>query len=69
MLYGTPEELIKALEEESYKLISLKGRDPHLDKFIDKKLRILKECITKLRQAKSNKVQVIAISSCYLVEL
>ena len=69
ILYGTPEELAKALEEEAVKLLSLKGRDPHLDKFIDKKLRILKECLTKLKRTKTSQVQVIAISSCYLVEL
>ncbi len=69
ILYGTPEELAKALEEEVAKLLSLKGRDPHLDKFIDKKLKMLKECWTKLRGIRSSQVQIIAISSCYLVEL
>ena len=69
ILYGTPEELAKALEEEAAKLLSLKGRDPHLDKFIDKKLKMLKDCLARLRHTRSGEVQIIAISSCYLVEL
>ncbi len=69
IIYGTPEEVIKAIEEETMKLSSLKGKDPHLDKFIDKKVKILKECLTKLKKAESHEIQVIAISSCFLVEL
>lgn len=69
ILYGSPEEIRGALEDETAKLMSLKGKDPHLDKYIDNKLKVLKECFNKLKNIHSNYIQIIAISSCDIIEL
>ncbi|MEM1638147.1 MAG: type II/IV secretion system protein [Pyrobaculum sp.] len=70
ILHGNPEEVIKTLKEEAEKLISLKGHDPYLDKFIDSKLRILKECIEKIKKITYyNNIQIIAINNCYIIEI
>ena len=69
ILYGTPEELLKAIEEEAAKLISLRGRDPHLDKYINNKLNILKQCRNKIKESTTNYLQIVAISTCHVIEL
>ncbi|MEZ0247834.1 MAG: type II/IV secretion system protein [Thermoproteus sp.] len=69
ILYGSPEELVKALQEEVEKLLSLKGRDAHLDKFIDMKLRMLKDCIEKTRKTTYNTIQIVALNNCYIIEI
>ncbi|AEA12070.1 hypothetical protein TUZN_0576 [Thermoproteus uzoniensis 768-20] len=69
ILYGTPEVLLRALEKETTNLLSLRGKDPHLDKYIDSKLRILKECYNKIKKSTSNQLQIVAISACYVIEL
>lgn len=69
ILYGTPEELLKAIEEEAAKLLSLRGKDPHLDKYINNKLNILKQCRDKIKESTTNYLQIVAISTCHVIEL
>jgi hypothetical protein len=69
ILYGTPEELLKAIEEEAAKLLSLRGKDPHLDKYINNKLNILKQCQDKIKESAVNYLQIVAISTCHVIEL
>jgi len=69
ILYGTPEELLKAIEEEAAKLLSLRGKDPHLDKYINNKLNTLKQCRDKIKESAANYLQIVAISTCHVIEL
>jgi hypothetical protein len=69
ILYGTPEELLKAIEEEAAKLLSLRGKDPHLDKYINNKLNILNQCRNKIKGSAVNYLQIVAISTCHVIEL
>lgn len=69
LLYGKPEELIKAITEELELLASITNIDTKLDEFIRNKSVLLKKCIEELSKYKPGEYQVIAIKSCTIIPL
>nr|KJR73475.1 MAG: hypothetical protein TU35_05645 [Thermoproteus sp. AZ2] len=68
--YGKPKELIKAVEEEKAKLSALKEREEGLNKFIDRKIKILDNCLNLIKKYSDDSIiQIIAISNCIILEL
>lgn len=68
--HGTSEELIRAIEEEKNRLASLKGRDKSLDSFIERKIKILNECLNIIKKTqKESNIQIVALSKCFVIEL
>ncbi|MBP1449821.1 MAG: type II/IV secretion system protein [Thermoproteus sp.] len=67
--HGTSKELIRAIEEEKNKLAPLKGRDKNLDNFIERKIKILNECLNIIKKTKKESIQIVALSKCFIIEL